>query len=147
MINNFGYMNKLSVCLLVLVLLLSGAAKGLAEENKPYVARAQFTTAMEEREPVDNVVILSSENQKIYFFTDLRNLSGQQVRHRWEYNGNVEAEVEFQVEGDRWRTYSSKTMDPNKLGEWTVLVIDQEGWPLKAVVFEYATGPTKLFEQ
>ena len=122
------------------------ANKALAVDG-PLVARAQFTTAVEEREPVDNVVILSAENEKVYFFSDLRNLGGQLVKHRWEYNGKVEAEVEFEVGGDRWRVFSSKMLDPAKLGEWTVVVVDSKGWPLRAVLFEYADGPTKLHEE
>ena len=109
------------------------------------VARAQFTTAIEEREPVDNVVLLSSEVDQVYFFTDLRQLEGQTVTHRWEYNGKVEAEVNFQVTSDRWRAFSSKNLDPGKLGPWTVVVVDERGWPIKAALFEYVDGPTKLF--
>lgn len=114
-------------------------------QGRGEVARAQFTTAIEEREPVDNVVLLSSEVDQIYFFSDLRQLKGQTVTHRWEYNGKVEAEVRFQVTSDRWRAYSSKNLDPDKLGPWTVVVVDERGWPLKAALFEYVEGSTKLF--
>ena len=143
---NLGKGTGVFVYLLV-IFLWSGAVKAQDAENKAHVARAQFTTEINEREPVDHVVLLGSEAEKVYFFTDLRNLNGQRVKHRWEYNGQVEAEVEFNVASDRWRTFSSKTMDVNKLGEWTVVVVDEQGWPLKAVVFEYVSGPTKLYEQ
>lgn len=114
--------------------------------NEPVVARAQFTTVVENREPVDHVVILNTEHEKIYFFTELRYLNGQVVTHRWEYNGQVEAEVEFEVGSDRWRVYSSKTLTLDKLGEWTATVVDGQGWPLKSVIFEYSEAPTRLME-
>ncbi len=106
--------------------------------DKGFVARAQFTTAMVEREPSDNVVVLSNQYTQVFFFTELRNLKGKTVKHRWEYNGKIMAEVSFNISSNRWRTYSSKNLDPNWLGTWTVVVTDGEGWPLKATIFEYS---------
>ena len=54
-----------------------------------YVARAQFTTDIVDREPVDQVVSVGEDQRTIYFFTDLRNLQGRTVTHRWEFEGQV----------------------------------------------------------
>ena len=40
------------------------------EPDRPSVL-AQFTTAVEDREPVDQITFVSTDLRKIYFFTDL----------------------------------------------------------------------------
>ena len=54
-------------------------------------------------------------------------MTGKTVLHRWEYNGQVMAEVPLAVGGPRWRTYSSKNLEPLWLGEWAVSVVDDKG--------------------
>ena len=44
-------------------------------------------------------------------------------------------EIEFKVGGPRWRVYSKKSLNPGESGKWTVLVLDQSGWPLHASIF------------
>ena len=99
------------------------------------VVRAVFTTAIADREPVDQVVSVSADQPSIYFFTDLRNLQGRVVTHRWEFEGEFMGEVSFNVGGPRWRVYSKKTLNPGVTGKWTVMVLDESGWPLHASIF------------
>lgn len=104
------------------------------------VARALFTTDVVNREPVDRVLVLSNAKDQIYFFTDLRHMQGKTIIHRWIYKGKVVASVPFKVKGPRWRVYSSKQLDPDELGKWTVIVTDSNGWPLKAGIFRYVAA-------
>lgn len=101
------------------------------------VARAQFTTAVQNREPVDQLAALPNNSENVYFFTELKGLEGQTVTHRWEHNGEVMAEVKFDVGGPRWRVFSSKRLDPSWLGEWKVTVVDANGGTLSANSFSY----------
>jgi hypothetical protein len=112
-------------------------AEELTESPVPdaYVARAIFTSDVVDREPVDQVVSVGPEMESIYFFTDLRNLQGRRVKHRWEFEGQFMGEIEFDVGGSRWRVYSKKTLNPEQRGKWTVLVLDESGWPLHASMF------------
>lgn len=106
------------------------------------VSRAMFTTQIEDREPVNRVLILETKYKQVYFFSDLRHLEGQDITHRWEHEGHVVAEKVFSVKGPRWRVYSTQQLDSSMLGRWTVVVTDKNGCPLKAVVFQYvATNP------
>ncbi len=83
------------------------------------------------------MVVLENSATSIYFFTDLRHLQGRTVTHRWEFDGQVISEIPFDVGGPRWRVFSLKALNPNMLGKWTVVVVDQSGWPLHASIFEY----------
>jgi hypothetical protein len=119
-------------------LLASGLqAEELTESPVPdaYVARAIFTSEVVNREPVDQVVSVGPERDEIYFFTDLRHLSGRTVTHRWEFEGQFMGQIEFKVGGPRWRVFSRKSLNPGASGKWTVLVLDQSGWPLHASIF------------
>jgi hypothetical protein len=109
-------------------------AKAMA---KGEVARSAFTTGVDNREPIDNINSLENSKTKIYYFTELRNMQGQTVKHRWEYKGKVMAEVPFQINGSRWRTYSSKKLDPSWNGEWKVSVVDEAGNTLSVNTLTY----------
>jgi len=100
------------------------------------IARAQFTTAMQQKEPTDNVVLLNNNNPQVYFFTEIKNYTGGMITHRWEYQGTVMAEVSFNVGGPRWRVHSSKKLKPHWTGIWSVVVLDEHGSPLKISSFE-----------
>jgi hypothetical protein len=91
------------------------------------VARAQFTSAIQDREPIDNLTALAAAVDRVFFFTELAGLSGQRVTHRWELDDNTVAEVGFDVGADRWRVWSSKLLDPAAGGEWKVSVLDASG--------------------
>lgn len=105
------------------------------------VTRAVVTTAIQDREPVDAVTELGSEHSKAYYFTELTDMAGARVKHRWEYKDQVMAEVEFEVGGARWRLYSSKNLQPEWSGEWKASVIDAAGNPLAVSAFSYGATP------
>ena len=102
------------------------------------VARAQFTSAVQDREPVDSLDALTNDVERVFFFTELRGLGGQRVTHRWEHGGKVMGEVAYEVGGDRWRVWSSKQFDPSWTGEWKVSVIDASGATLATQTLSYA---------
>lgn len=100
------------------------------------VARAQFTSAVNDREPADNLTALTNDQTRVYFFSELRNLAGKTVIHRWEHNGKVMHDQPFDVGSPRWRVFSSKTLDPSWTGEWKVSVMDGDS-TLSVATFSY----------
>ena len=104
-----------------------GAPPAAAAPSADAVARAQFTSAVVEREPTDQLTSLPSGAARLVFFTELRDLAGQTVVHRWERDGEVRAEVPFSVGGPRWRVWSTKELLPEEGGVWTVSVVDDAG--------------------
>lgn len=106
------------------------------------VSRTVFTSAIENKEPVSDLQTISSDISRIYFFTELMGLNGHTIIHRWEYNGQVLAEISFQVGGNRWRTWSSKNILPSWTGKWQVSVLDEGGNIIEQSSFEY-TAPVE----
>jgi hypothetical protein len=95
--------------------------------GKANLSRAQFTTEVIDREPVDDVQALDTTADRVYFFTEFVGLSGGTLVHRWVYGGETAAEVPIHIGGPRWRAYSHKTLDPGSTGTWTVQVVDERG--------------------
>lgn len=111
-----------------------------AEEATGSVARADFTSEVVDREPVDSVDSLTTDVQRVAFFTELEDMEGQTITHVWEYQGEIMAEVPFTVGGPRWRVWSSKNMMPEWTGEWTVSVLNGSGELLDQDSFQYVEG-------
>lgn len=122
--------------LFALMTLLGGMLlSGLVQAD---VARAIVTTGVAEREPINDLSTVLAGNKKVLFFTELREMDGQEVKHRWSFGGEVMAEVAFNVGGSRWRVWSSKNLIPEWAGEWKVEVVDAEGNVVseKSFIFE-----------
>ncbi|MCW8901422.1 MAG: DUF2914 domain-containing protein [Gammaproteobacteria bacterium] len=107
------------------------------------VVRSAFTRDVDQREPTENLQNLTNENGEVKFFTELRDMSGQTAVHRWEYDGKVVAEIEFNVKGPRWRVWSSKSLVPQWTGDWKVSVINGAGEVIseKNLSYDVATAP------
>ena len=111
------------------------------------VKRAQFTSGIKDREPVDQIEPFAVEDEKdfmqLYFFTEVTKLAGRTIYHRWELNGEVLAEVPFEVKSAwRWRVFSSKQILATMQGEWQVSVVDDLGNTLH--LEQFSTAPTSV---
>ena len=124
----------------------SEAAVAMKEKSgfsRGSVVRSAFTREIDEREPTENLQNLTNDNGQVKFFTELRDMSGQTAIHRWEYDGKVVAEVEFNVKGPRWRVWSSKSFVPQWTGDWKVSVINGAGEVIseKNLSYDIAAAP------
>ncbi len=124
-------LKKISVALVSLMALVTVSAAN-AE-----VARAVVTTAVVDREPVSDLTSIPASDSSAIFFTELRNMEGAVITHLWKFNGEVMAEVKFNVGGARWRVWSSKNLMPEWYGEWIVDVLDDTGNVLMEKNFIY----------
>lgn len=101
------------------------------------VRRAQLTSNIVSREPVDNIQRFSLQAQtKAYLFTEIHGKNNQKIFHRWIFKQNIMAEITHNIGSNQWRTYSSKNFDNTMVGNWTVDVVDEDDNVLKSVTFE-----------
>jgi hypothetical protein len=84
--------------------------------------RVAFTTAIVNKEPANSLNEVDRAQRQLYFFTELRNLSGKRVYHRWVYRGEVVYEKGFNVGAARWRVWTQKTITPYQ-GPLTVEIV------------------------
>lgn len=124
---------KLTKLLVVLVLSLSSL--NLFAQTSDFIKRAIVTSAIDSREPVDNLDSVAGLN-KVYFFTEVTNSANTMITHRWFLNGKLEAEVVLKIGSDRWRTYSSKNLVfPHHTGQWQVEAVDQNNKVIGYAIF------------
>ena len=114
-------MNRVLVIISSLLISINVLASDWPHEN---ISNAEFAMEIKDRTPLNIIEELDNSFGKIYFFTNIRNLQGQSIRHRWIYKNKVMAEVEFDINGPRWRVWSSKNLWPTWLGEWSVEVLN-----------------------
>jgi hypothetical protein len=124
---------SLKLCLILATTLFLGGTAAAGE-----VSRAQFTTSIDDREPVSMIDSLdSSIGNSISFFTEISDMAGQTVTHQWTHQDKIMFEKTFEVKAERWRIWTSKTMIPDWAGTWTVNVLDNERVLLASKTFEY----------
>ena len=104
------------------------------------LVRATFSTRIEEREPTDPIEQLTTAFDHVFFFTELVGRQGEEILHRWEYAGELVAEVPLAILGPRWRVYSSKRLPSDATGTWTVTVVGSSGEVLAQRVLEYISA-------
>ena len=116
---------------------MNNASEEMTGFSRGTVARSVFTTTIDNREPVDKLKEVANQD-KVFYFTELRDMTGQTAKHRWEYNGKVVAEVKFNVRGPRWRVWSKKTFQPGWSGNWKVSVVNGAGEVISEDVIAYS---------
>lgn len=103
------------------------------------VVRAQLTSAIRQREPVDDIRRISLAGQPsraIFLFLHLRDLTGETIRVDWFFQDKPVAQVLLPVGNNDWRTHASKMLNARRLGNWRVTVKDASGGLLAEFSFE-----------
>ena len=127
-------MKKLITLIFSLLITFNVLANDWLHQN---ISNAVFALDIKDRTPINIIKELDNSLGKIYFFTNIRNLQGQRVTHRWIYKNKVMADVVFDVGGPRWRVWSSKNLWPTWIGVWSVEVLSADGEVLYQKEFNY----------
>ncbi len=106
------------------------------------VARSALSSDVRDREPVDElfgtIVLESGGARRLYYFTEVQDMAGETVQHRWVRNGETVATVEFPIGGVRWRIYSSKLLSSTMDGQWEARAESADGEVLDRIEFNAA---------
>ena len=123
------------ICLLLAAQPTRGADPPPAHST---VLRTQFTTAIRDREPVDNLTELNNgAAEEVYCFTEFTDPTGQSVTHSWVYRGQVVDVARLHVDSSHSRVWSSRLMTPDRPGSWTVIVMSPAGRVLAERTLDY----------
>ncbi|MCL2389200.1 MAG: DUF2914 domain-containing protein [Elusimicrobia bacterium] len=93
--------------IIALFMLASFVAPAFSME--PAVSRSQFTTAVANREPSDNLshINRSEFGDRLFYFSELSNMQGTSVRHVWHVNDNQVFERRINPTSPRFRYNTS----------------------------------------
>jgi len=101
------------------------------------VERAVICENVADRIPMNPGSRFAATVGKLYCYTKLMDAEAPtQVTHVWYYGDVERARVDLSVGASRWRTYSSKMIQPAEIGAWKVQILDAEGNILDSVNFE-----------
>ena len=107
-----------------------------AQARQMSVQDSAVGTYVADRKPFGTATRFSSEVGRLVAFT--RIMGGEansRVTHNWYYGEQLMAQVELRIGGDSWRTWSSKNIVTDWVGEWRVEVIAEDGTWLETIRF------------
>ena len=104
--------------------------------------RVIMALSVHRREPRGTEGPFTANGEPIYVFLDFVNTSGsrQRVRVYWRHAATSTQHTD-RVEvgtGVRWRTWAARPLTLDRLGEWSVQVVDSGGCLIEEVEFELA---------
>ena len=110
---------RMTILAAILIGLVLGATQLFAASVDPAV----MCTAVVDRVCEGVSDSFPSDVGKVYAHTTILDHEGS-VTHRYIFKGKVMAEINLNVKGTPWRTWSSKTIDPLWSGDWKVEVVN-----------------------
>ena len=92
---------------------------------------AQLSSNLIKGRPVDSLpaeILMSEEGIiRVHLYTEMTNLRGQNLYHHWYRNGVKQARVRVPINHNNQRSSSSKFINKQMLGKWSVQVLDEQG--------------------
>ncbi|HLB82605.1 MAG TPA: DUF2914 domain-containing protein [Gemmatimonadales bacterium] len=99
------------------------------------VAEAVVAKAVVDRQPQDTGAVFPADVGQVYCWTKVAGAGGAAIHHVWFHGDTQVGDVELQVGGSPWRTWSRKSVPPDWTGAWHVEVRDAAGSVLKRIDF------------
>jgi hypothetical protein len=99
------------------------------------VTDAVVAKTVVDRQPQDSGAAFPADVGQLVCWTSVSGASGVAIHHVWFHGDTQVGDVELQVGGSPWRTWSQKTVPPDWTGAWHVEVRDASGAVLKRVDF------------
>ena len=113
------------------------ALPATAQGTQGSVANATFTSAIDDGGPVDFRQGFDTNTPVVYYYTEILDLHGQTVIHRWKLEGKVMQEIRIPVRRQREAVWSKSAMQPDWTGNWTVEVVNARGEVIEMDNFSY----------
>jgi hypothetical protein len=101
--------------------------------------RIVMATDIKIRTPVGIDSVFTNDVGKLYCFTGVQNLIGddQRITHFWKHQNRYVAKIDIMIgRSYNWRCWSQVTIQPRWTGTWEVVVLDSIGNDLGSIQFE-----------
>ena len=99
------------------------------------VVEAVVARSVLDRQPQDTGTAFPADVGQLICWTKVEGASGSSIHHVWFHGDTQVGDVELQVGGSPWRTWSRKTAPAEWTGAWHVDVRDAAGTVLKRIDF------------
>ena len=97
-----------------------------------------FCENVEDRTPVSPGETFTADNERVYCFTEVNcKLEEAHIQHLWYLNEVLMSTIDLKIgKSNNWRTWSYKSLFPEAVGKWEVVVKVLDGEILKMGQFE-----------
>jgi hypothetical protein len=130
-----GYRVTAVAAIICVVLLSAGVTSSVAQEM--VVEQAAISVDVIDREPVDPGNAFPASVAKLYCYTKIAGAESlSDITHVWYYGDTERARITLAVNGNPWRTYSSKRLQLYEVGLWHVDILDAIGNTMETVKFD-----------
>ncbi|RBW47676.1 hypothetical protein DS885_01615 [Psychromonas sp. B3M02] len=116
-------------------LLIQGTVQRLSD----HINRFQIAPMVEDHEPLGTINDIEFEDGTltIYAFSEVYDLKDTVLYYVWSLNGRDVATVPIKIGADRWRSHSTKFIEPSMKGQWSVKLQNSQGDTLAINQFTY----------
>ena len=118
---------------------LGGGAAGTVIAATPAAAvevtEAVVAKTVVDRQPQDTGSTFTADVGQVVCWTKVGGAEGSSIHHVWFHGDTQVGDVELQVGGSPWRTWSKKSVPADWTGAWHVEVRDAAGTVLKRLDF------------
>ena len=86
-------------------------------------------TSVVNRSIVDEKNAFSTDVDRVYFLSGVQNKNDSKILfHKWYHKGRLKSKIKMESKKSyNWRSWSYITVNPNKAGDWQVVIEDQGG--------------------
>ncbi len=113
----------------------SKAAAAAAAPAGIEVTDAVVAKSVVDRQPQDTGSTFTPDVGQLVLWTKVSGAGGSSIHHVWFHGDTQVGDVELQVGGSPWRTWSKKSVPADWTGAWHVEVRDASGAVLKRLDF------------
>jgi hypothetical protein len=103
------------------------------------VVEAVVARSVLDRQPQDTGTAFPADVGQLICWTKVEGAGGSSIHHVWFHGDTEVGNVELQVGGSPWRTWSRKAVPADWTGPWHVEVRDAAGTVLKRI--DFTVGP------
>ena len=124
------------ICLISVMVVLFSSVSFALDQGEIKVENAVICTSVEDRQPVGADSVFNADIGRLYCFTKLTSQTDTaEISHVWFFGDTQMAKVDLPVRAKDWRTWSSKRILLDWVGDWKVEIQDSEGNVLYEVFF------------
>ena len=129
-------MKSLTTSVIGFALVALLAPLGASAQANLSVSEASISTNVVDRMPTGVSNSFVSSVERVYAWTRIEGASAQtMIHHVWIHEGVERADIQLQVGGSPWRTWSNKAVPAEWAGDWRVEVRDSGGNVLDTINF------------
>ena len=86
-------------------------------------------TSVANRSIIDPKSTFSTEEDRVYFLSGVQNKNDSKILyHKWYQDGQLKSKIEMESRRSfNWRSWSYITVNPDRIGDWQVVIEDKSG--------------------